>query len=204
MPHLDFWYDFASPYSYPAAMWIADDAARLGVEVRWRPFVLGPIFARKGLTTSPMVADPVKGAYAWRDLARICARLGLPFREPPGFPQNGVLTSRVALVLDEAARPVFSRAVYGAQFGEGAVISEEEVIAGVLTTLGHDADAVMTAALDAANKPLLRGQTQAAEAAGLFGAPSFIADDGELFWGHDRLADALAWAAGERLPQRGS
>jgi 2-hydroxychromene-2-carboxylate isomerase len=202
MPHLDFWYDFASPYSYPAAMRVADDAAGLGVDVRWRPFVLGPIFAGKGLTTSPMVADPVKGAYAWRDLTRICARLGLPFRAPPGFPQNGVLASRVALVLDEAARPTFSRAVYSAQFGEGAVISDAEVIAGVLTALGHDAESVLASALDATNKPLLRGQTEAAEAAGLFGAPSFIADDGELFWGNDRLADALAWAAGERLPQR--
>ena len=164
-------------------------------ELRWRPFLLGPIFARKGLTTSPMVADPVKGAYAWRDLARTCARLGLTLRQPPGFPQNGVLAARVALVLDDAARPAFTRAVYSAEFGEGAIISDADVIAGVLRALGHDADAVLAAATDVANKPLLRGQTEAADAAGLFGAPTFITDDGELFWGHDRLDDALAMAA---------
>jgi 2-hydroxychromene-2-carboxylate isomerase len=195
MSGIAFWYDFASPYSYPAAMRVEEAAAARGVTVTWEPFVLGPIFAAKGLTTSPMKADPVKGAYAWRDLERTCRRLDLPFRgEPPGFPQNGVLAARIALVLDEAARPGFSRAVYTAQFADGAMIADAGVLAGLLETLGLSAD-LMARAADAENKPLLRAQTERAEAAGVFGAPSFVTEDGELFWGHDRMDEALAWAA---------
>ena len=47
-PTLDFWFEFASTYSYPAAMRIAPLAEARGVMVRWRPFLLGPIFKAQG------------------------------------------------------------------------------------------------------------------------------------------------------------
>lgn len=196
MPRLDFWFDFGSSYSYPAVMTAEAEAAGRGVRLAWRPFLLGPIFAKQGLTTSPLKANPVKGAYSWRDLSRICAQLGLPFKgEPPGFPQSGVSAARVALVLEEAARPDFVRAVFRAQFGEGQTISDPSVVEAALKSLGHDADAVVAKAVSDGNKLALRRQTEDAERVGIFGAPSFITEDGELFWGHDRMADALDWAA---------
>ncbi len=194
MPHVDFWYDFASPYSYPAAARISEEAGRRGVSVAWRPFLLGPIFSKKGLPTSPLKTDRVKGAYAWRDLGRICTRYGLPFAEPPGFPQNSLLAARVALALGETARPDFTVAVYRAQFGEGKTISEVAVIAGVLAALGHDA-VLIDRTRDDAIKLALRHQTEHAEALEVFGAPFFITGGGEPFWGHDRMEDALDWAA---------
>ena len=90
-PVLDFWFDFASTYSYPAAARIGPLAAEAGVQVRFRPFLLGPIFKAQGWDTSPFNLYPAKGRNMWRDLERLCEDTGLPFRRPEPFPQNSLL-----------------------------------------------------------------------------------------------------------------
>ena len=97
-PALDFWFDFASTYSYPAAMRIRALAQAAGVTVRWRPFLLGPIFKAQGWDNSPFNLYEAKGRYMWRDLERMCGALDLPFRKPDPFPQSGLVAARVALV----------------------------------------------------------------------------------------------------------
>ena len=67
-PKLEFWYEFASTYSYPAAMGIEALAETAGVEVVWRPFLLGPIFGEQGWNDSPFNIYPAKGRYMWRDM----------------------------------------------------------------------------------------------------------------------------------------
>ena len=74
---LDVWFEFASTYSYPALVRIGPLARAAGVRLRFRPFLLGPIFKAQGWDTSPFVIYPAKGRYMWRDLERICADLGL-------------------------------------------------------------------------------------------------------------------------------
>ena len=120
MPALDFFYEFASSYSYLAAMRIAPLARAAGVAVRWRPFLLGPIFKAQGWDTSPFNLYPAKGRYMVRDCERAAAALGLAFRLPDPFPQNTLLAARVALVgLQADWGEDFSRAVYAAQFSQG-------------------------------------------------------------------------------------
>jgi 2-hydroxychromene-2-carboxylate isomerase len=194
---LDFWLDYASTYSYPAAERISVLAHATGVRVRRRPFLLGPIFKAQGWDTSPFNIYPQKGEYMWRDVARICHALGLPF-EPSAqqFPQNSLLAARTALVgFADGWGEDFSRAVYNAEFAEGLNIAEPGVIAAILKKLGLNAAHVMERAQSAANKALLRNETGEAQRLGIFGAPSFVTADGELFWGNDRLEPALAWAA---------
>jgi 2-hydroxychromene-2-carboxylate isomerase len=194
MPALDFFLEFASTYTYPAAMRIAARAAETGVAVRWRPFLLGPIFKAQGFDTSPFNLHPAKGRYMWRDLERICAELGLPFCKPELFPQNSVLAARVALVgLEADWGEQFCRAVFTAEFGEGRQIGDTAAIGDILRALGQPADEVLARATSDAIKAKLRDQTSEAERLGIFGAPSFVVD-GELFWGNDRLDAALAWA----------
>jgi 2-hydroxychromene-2-carboxylate isomerase len=194
-PALDFWFEFASTYSYPAAMRIGALARDRGVIVRWRPFLLGPVFKAQGWDNSPFNIYPVKGRYMWRDLERICAAAGLPLVRPAVFPQNTILAARVALVaLAEGWGEDFSRAVYAAEFGEGRDIGAPGLIADILTALGRDADAVITRAQADDNKLMLRKNTEEAQALGIFGAPSIVTADGELFWGNDRLEAALDWA----------
>jgi 2-hydroxychromene-2-carboxylate isomerase len=166
-----------------------------GVIVRWRPFLLGPVFKAQGWDNSPFNIYPVKGRYMWRDLERICAAAGRPFVRPAVFPQNTILAARVALVaLAEGWGEDFSRAVYAAEFGEGRDIGAPGLIADILTALGRDADAVITRAQADDNKLMLRKNTEEAQALGIFGAPSIVTADGELFWGNDRLEAALDWA----------
>ena len=192
---LEFWFEFASTYSYPAAMRIAAMADAAGVAVRWRPFLLGPIFKAQGWDDSPFNIYPAKGRYMWRDLERICGALALPFRPVEPFPQNSVLAARVALIaLAQPWGEDYCRAVYRAEFGDGRNIGKPATIADVLKGLGQDAEVVVAQAQADANKNALRSQTEEARRHGIFGAPSFVAADGELFWGNDRLEAALAWA----------
>src|SRR5262244_3126673 len=88
---LTFWYEFASTYSWLAAERIEAVAAQEGVAVVWRPFLLGPIFAAQGWTSSPFNLFPAKGRNMWRDMERQCVRMGLPpIVRPDPFPQNSL------------------------------------------------------------------------------------------------------------------
>ena len=199
-PSLDFWFEFASTYSYPAAARIGRLAQARGVTLRWRPFLLGPVFKQNGWTTSPFNIYPAKGRYMWRDLERICGVLDLPFAEPPQFPQNTMLPARVALIaFDDGWGEAFTNGAYRAQFGDRQNIGEPETVASIVNGLGKDADDVMTRAQSDDNKVRLRQQTEDAIARGIFGSPSFVTADGELFWGNDRLEQALDWAVAKKM-----
>lgn len=190
---LQFWFEFASTYSYPAAMRIESRAREAGVTIAWEPFLLGPIFAEQGWKDSPFNIYPAKGRYMWRDLERLCVRHDLPFRRPRIFPQSSLLAARVACVAKgEAWLPAYVRAVYSANFAEGADIARPDTIAECLARIGQPAASWLERAQAPDNKPLLRRQTERAASLGVFGAPSFVSGD-ELFWGNDRLEDALAW-----------
>lgn len=191
---VEFWYDFASSYSYPAAMRVERLAAAAGVGLVWRPFLLGPIFGSQGWNDSPFNIYPVKGRYMWRDLARICEADGLALDQPVQFPQNGLKAARLALLgMDEGWAGDFTRAVYRANFAEQKDISSEAVLANLLQALGLDAVALTARSNAPENKARLKAQSDEAIVRGLFGAPSFTVG-GELFWGNDRLEQAIAWA----------
>lgn len=193
-PVVEFWFEFASTYSYLSVMRIERAAAAAGVDVEWKPFLLGPVFLALGWNDSPFNIYPPKGRYMWRDLERLAEKEDLPFRRPSRFPRNGLLAARVALVgVEEGWVAPFARAVMSANFAEDREIGEEAVIGEILGTLDLPAAELMARAQADANKLALRCQTERAAELGLFGAPSFRVGE-ELFWGNDRLEDALAWA----------
>jgi 2-hydroxychromene-2-carboxylate isomerase len=196
VPAVDFWYEFASTYSYPAAMRVEALAQARGIALNWRPFLLGPIFAARGMGDSPFNLHAAKGRYMLRDLRRVCARLGLPLRRPEPFPQNSLLAARIALALDESKRPEFSRAVYTAEFAEGRSIADRATVGEILQAMNLDAEEILARAASAPNKDKLRSETALAESLGIFGAPTLATADAEIFWGNDRLEEGLDWAAG--------
>ena len=197
-----FWYDFASTYSYLSALRIERLSKAAGVEVEWCPFLLGPIFKSQGWDTSPFNIYGAKGTYMWRDVGRRSARYGFAFNKPTVFPRSSVLASRVALVLEShSSRVEFSKLVFRANFEEDRDISDESVIASILVSLGEEPGHIITSALSEENRGRLRSATEEAAGRGIFGAPSFLSGE-ELFWGDDRLEDALelfARAGGSRV-----
>jgi 2-hydroxychromene-2-carboxylate isomerase len=194
---LDFWFDFASTYSYVASERIGELASRAGVAVAWKPFLLGPIFTeQQGIRDSPFNVYPVRGRYMWRDLERLCDKHGLPWRRPSAFPRNGMLAARVGCVAAGAPwAPAFFRAIFRANFAEDRDVSDPALVASLLEGAGAaDAADLVARASSPEAKQALRDRTAEASRLGMFGAPSFVVA-GELFFGQDRLEDALAWAA---------
>src|SRR2546425_3002233 len=201
-PALQLWFEFASTYSYPAVQRIEALADGPGVGVEWKPFLLGPVFKNHGWNDSPFNVYPAKGSYMWRDLERLCAKYGLPFRRPSVFPRPSLLAARVACTA--AAEPWcgdFVRAVFHANFAEDRDIASDETVAAILDVLGRPGRALVEAAGAPEAKARLRAETERAIALGIFGAPTAVVGD-ELFWGNDRLEDALAWATGRAGDRR--
>lgn len=193
-PTLDFWFDFGSNYSYLSTMRIEEAAAAHGVALRWQPFLLGPVFRALGWETSPFVLQKEKGDYAWKDMVRQCRKYGLPWRRPSNFPRAAVLPLRIALA--GAGQPwigEFCRRTMQLNFAEDRDIDAPETMAALLADMGLPAHRVIDEALSDANKLRLRRQTETAMEKGIFGAPTFFVGD-EMFWGNDRLDDALAFA----------
>jgi len=190
---LEYWFEFASTYSYLSTMRLPDLAREAGVKIVWRPFLLGPIFAAQGWKTSPFNLYAAKGAYMWRDMERQCDKYGLELHRPDPFPQNSLLAARVALMAPEgAAKVAFCQNVYLAQFSAQQDISDPDVIMACAAAAKLPSD-ILEAAQMTENKHALRLATEEAGRHGIFGAPTFRVGD-DLFWGDDRLEDALAWA----------
>lgn len=194
-PVLDFWYEFASPYSCLSALRIEQLAGEAGVALRWRPFLLGPIFAAQGWNSSPFALYPSKGRYMWRDTARRARRQGIEMVKPENFPQNSLTAARLALAgRDGGWTPAFSKAIFRAQFCEGRNIAEEAVLSAALKEAGGEPGTALPLSRSEEVKGRLRAEIEYAKSIGIFGAPFFVTGDSELFWGDDRLEEALDWA----------
>jgi len=194
-PEIEFWFEFGSNYSYLSVMRIEDEARRRGVRIAWKPFLLGPIFRALGFENSPFVLQKEKGAYVWQDMARQCRKYGLRWTQPSTFPRLGVLPLRVALL--GAERPwigAFCRKVMELNWALDQDINQPEPLARILAELGLPAAAILDQAQAEPTKTLLREQTEQARVRGIFGTPTFFVGT-EMFWGNDRLDDALLFAA---------
>jgi len=196
---IEFWFEFGSNYSYLTVMRIEEEAQRRGVRVIWKPFLLGPIFRELGFETSPFVLQKEKGAYVWKDMARQCRKYGIPWKRPSVFPRLGVLPLRVVLVgIDQPWIGKFSKRVMELNFALDQDINQVEGIAPILMDLGLPASDIIAQAQAEPIKNLLRQQTEQARLKGIFGAPTFFVGK-EMFWGNDRLEDALLFASEGKL-----
>ncbi|MBF0277256.1 MAG: 2-hydroxychromene-2-carboxylate isomerase [SAR324 cluster bacterium] len=188
---LEFWFDFASTYSYPAALRLEKLSKQINIE--WKPFLLGPIFRAQGLTDSPFNLFPAKGKYMWRDMERLSQKYSFHFSKPSIFPRNGLTAARISLLAEkEHWLPEFISAVFVGNFANNRDISDLNFLKDTLESLGLSAEHIIEQAQSPETKDRLRSQTETASQLGVFGAPTFIINQ-EMFWGNDRLEDALNW-----------
>ncbi len=190
-PPIAFWFEFGSNYRYLSLMRIEALAARAKVPLRYEPFLLGPIFRELGWQSSPFAEQREKGEYVWRDMARRAAKYGLPFRRPSAFPRRALLPMRVAAMnADRDWIGAWCRRIMLQNWAHDREIDDAGVVLEALAGLVADPQAVLAQAGTQAARDALRAQTERARALGMFGAPTFIVA-GEMFWGDDRLEDAL-------------
>lgn len=190
---IQFFYDFTSTYSYLAAMRMEEVAADEGVEIEWKPFLLGPIFADAGLQGTPNLSSPAKGSFMFEDLSRRARHRGIPFVMPDPFPMKSVAAGRAALALEGAERAAFTRAVFHCGFGQGQDIGQPAVLGEAAQASGVDPQRIVEGVQKPEVKQALFDNVDAAKAAGVFGAPTFITSDGGRFWGDAQMRDAIAW-----------
>jgi 2-hydroxychromene-2-carboxylate isomerase len=194
---VEFWFDFGSNYSYLTAMRIDSVAQQAGVHVLWRPFMLGPIFQSFGWSSSPFVLQKEKGEYVWRDMERLAHKYGVGWKRPTNFPRPAVYPMRVAVAHQDAPWvPAFCKAIFSMNFGKDQDINDNALCARVLDDLGQPGSELVSQAQSDENKSKLRQQSEDAQRRKIFGAPMLFVGS-EMFWGNDRLEDAIALAAGK-------
>ena len=190
---IEFFFDFSSPYGYLASYRIDAIAAEFGRTVDWRPYLLGVAFKSTG--QSPLVSQPIRGAYALRDMERTARKQKVPLVLPDGFPMATMAAGRAFYWLDgrDPKRAVdLAKALYRAAFAQARNITPTDVVAEVAGEIGLDPAEVRAAIGSPDAKERLRAQTEAAISRGAFGSP-FIIVDGEPFWGNDRLDEVRDW-----------
>lgn len=184
---IEFYFDVGSPAAYLAWTQLPQIARESGVEIEYRPFLLGGVFQATG-NRSPMEV-PAKGQYMQDDLQRFARRYGVPFRHNPHFPINTLMLMRGALGLQlrEPQRMVpYVDAVFRAIWVDGKDMNDAATVGGVLQQAGFEPETLVALTQDPAVKDALKSVTQEAVARGVFGAPTFFVH-GQMFWGQDRL-----------------
>ncbi len=190
---IELWLEYASTYSYLTVARIGKLAAQHAVAIDWQPFWLHPVREQQGLPP-PFPDGSPRERYMWHDLERRARHLGLPYRKPEVYPFNSVRMARVALI---AAREgwcqPFTEAAFRLHWTQGILMSTPENLARALAEAGQDKERVEALAGSPEIKEALIQQAPRAIERGIFGAPTFVVN-GELFWGDDRLEEALAAA----------
>ena len=189
---IDFFFMFGSTYSYLTILRIEDAAAKEGITLNWRPFNVREIMVE--MDNIPFRTKPVKAQYMWRDIERRAGRYGLPFAAAPDYPIDGAeLVNRVGvLAAEQGWCPEFAKAAYQAWFLENVPLGDPGRLSKIISAVNKDPDEVLTLANSDRIHAKLDEETDAARKLGIFGAPTFVVDQ-EIFWGDDRLEDAMAW-----------
>lgn len=197
---VQFFHDFASPFSYLAATQVADVCARAGATLEPMPMLLGALFRDIGTPDVPLFEmHAAKQAWVRRDLDDWAAVWGVPVRFPTRFPIRTVLPLRVAIAEPAAAAPI-----YRAAWVLDEAIAEPDVLARVLDEAGLPGRALIERAAADDVKATLRHNTEHARELGVCGAPCFVVHcpgrSPAVLWGQDRIGMLAAMLTGFDLP----
>jgi 2-hydroxychromene-2-carboxylate isomerase len=198
---IDCWITLGSTYSYLTVMRAPELERDAGIAIRFRPFNLGAIF--KDLGYFPFPPNSPKTAYMWQDLQRRADMYGIPINLPVPYPaKNPALANAIALIgMREGWGRGFIARSYREWFQNGLEPGSDLNLAASLEGSAQDPDRLVALAAGEQGQSWLKQETDAARALGIFGSPTFSVGD-HLFWGDDRLEDAVSWAQRARVERR--
>lgn len=193
MGKIDFWFSIGSTYSYLTVMRLPDVANRYGMEFQWRPFNVRHVMIEQN--NIPFKDKPVKTAYMWRDIERRAELYSLDPKIPAPYPLPGLVLANLVgtLAAEEGWVADYARATYRRWFEEGLPAGEDPNLSESLKEIGQDPEHVLSQAQSERIGRELAASTNEAMELGVFGSPTFVVN-GEVFWGDDRLDDAILWA----------
>ena len=187
---IEFFFDCSSPWTYLAFHKIEDVCRETKAELSWRPILVGGVFNAVNPSVYENRAKPVpaKARYYAKDLRDWTRHYGLRIGQPPVFPVNSVKAMRGAFfALERGVLPSYARAVFESYWGDLQDISQDEVLAGVVTRVGLPKDEYFAAIARPEYKEKLRANTDELIARGGFGSPTMFVDGGDMYFGNDRL-----------------
>jgi len=195
---IDFWFTMGSTYSFLSVMRLAEIERSTGIKFRWRPFHLLVILQE--MKNVPFADKPIKSAYMWRDIERRAAMYGIPAQLPAPYPaKQSVAANLVATIgMGEGWGADFCRAAYRRWFQLGQETGSEPNVSESLRDIGQDPERVLVLANSGQANAALMTETDVARELGIFGSPTFTVGR-ELFWGDDRLENAIDWCRSGRI-----
>ncbi len=199
MAHIDYFFATLSPFTYLAGTQLEEIAARHNATITYKPLDIMALFARTG-GTPPKDRHPSRQEYRAQDLVRRAALLDMPFHLKPAFWPTNPAPSSYAVIAAQAAGGgdvgalvhSFTRACWA----EEKDIADDAVVRECLTAAGFDAGLADSGLLTGAET--YAANLEEAVTRGAFGAPFYITDDDQRFWGQDRLADLDAHLAASK------
>jgi 2-hydroxychromene-2-carboxylate isomerase len=189
---IDFWFTMGSTYSYLSVMRLIEIERSSGIPFRWRPFHLLVILQE--MKHVPFADKPAKAAYMWRDIERRAAMRDLAPSLPAPYPLKHSITANLiaTIGMEQGWGRDFVRAAYRRWFELGQESGSEPNISESLRDIGVKPEPVLAEAVSPETSEKLTAETAVAMKLGIFGSPSFTIDR-ELFWGDDRIDDAIDW-----------
>lgn len=190
MVGFEFYFDISSPWTYLAFARVESIAEKCGVDIDWKPILVGGVFNSVNETVYEQRANPhpVKGRYYVKDLQDWAQFCGIEIGAPPVFPVRAVNLMRAALVaLDAGCLPDFSRTAFHAYWGELRDVSQPEELAQICASVGLDPNDVAEKITSDDIKGRLRTNTEELVARGGFGSPTMFINGSDMYFGNDRL-----------------
>lgn len=188
LARIDYYFSTVSPFTYLAGDRLERLAEKRGATINYKPFDLMALFPRTGGVPLPE-RHPSRVEYRAMDLPRLAKVVGMPFNLKPAYwPVNAAPSSYAIIAADKAGGGdvgALARGILSALWAEERDIADDGTIRSCLEAAGFDPSLADSGLLVGAET--YAANTEAAVAAGVFGSPFYITEDGERFWGQDRL-----------------
>ena len=194
MKEIEFWFSIGSTYTYLSVSRLKEVERKFEVSFSWQPFSVRKIMREMDNVPFPPTKQ-AKVDYMWRDIQRRASDYGFEARVPVPYPLKEFdLANRIAVLgMQEGWCSNYVQATYRRWFLEWLEPGSEPNVSESLREIGQDPERILELATGEETGEVYSCQTESAQSKGIFGSPSFIVD-GELFWGDDRLEDAVSWA----------